>query len=141
MTSRLLSIQGIGVTCAIMVLTLGLAGCSGSTEPDDDGSGDQRGAGSFDGLIDSEMNSFVLKSVEDITPGSTPIRVDLIARNLTTDHQSERVYLDIAIKNTGPQTLLAPAAIKAFGFEPPSIRVTNADVTTCPDSPPGCGTM
>ncbi len=122
-----------GATFVMMtaVVALVLGGCSGSTQPGHDSTD---GTGHFEGQIDAGANSCILKSLEGPVPNDRPIRVDLLARELTTDPATDHVFLEIAVQNADWRPLHGPAEIIVSGLEPPSVRATNADWTTCPDS-------
>jgi len=101
-----------------------LAGCSDSMSPPAAGGG----AALFDGTLDPAASQFVLKRVTLPTPGYEPVVVELVGSNLRVDRLAERVSLEVAIRNPGDRTLLAPATLWVGCFRPGTVTVHNAEL-------------
>jgi hypothetical protein len=118
-------------TLALLLFTLVLGGCSDTTQPDATPGG---GTGRFAGLIDPDEESFILQALESPVGGDTPIRVDLLGRNLRMDRLTEQVSLEVAVHNVDWRPLYAPAEIVVSSFDPASTVPINPAWTSCADS-------
>jgi len=119
-------------------ILLTLSGCSSSTEPSP---GNPDVVNRFEGSIDTGTSSFILRSIEGPASDGSQILIDLIARNLITDFQNQRVLLEVAIKNSSRRPFYAPAKVKISDFEPADVQILNADGTDCPDTTTGPSTQ
>ena len=111
----------VGPWAAVLVLLLG--SCSDPTEPSGT---DADGGAHFGGMIAPNSSTFVLERMETPVPGREPIRIELLGSNLQIDAATERVTLDVAIRNAGAATLYRPAWV-AVGCFDRSVTIVNAD--------------
>ena len=104
-----------------MLAALG-GGCSDSTAPA--GGGDPTGTLPLDGSFDAEDGLFLL-AISDSVPGGH-LAVELIGSNLELDPAEDRLSLDVAIRNIGPD-LYPPLMIWLRAFRPENVSVENPD--------------
>jgi hypothetical protein len=126
-TNRSLLVAG-----SVALLTVGLLplGCADPTPPTTTG-GD--GTGFFLGDIDPQSGKILFKSIQSPGPDGLPIHVVLLGDNLKVDPSTNRVSLDVSVRNEERRHLYAPAEIIVSDLNPMTILLVNADWTLCDD--------
>lgn len=121
---------------AAVLLGLGLAGCSDSTDiPASDPVGS--GGALVTGGVDPGAGSFVLQTLTIAPDRLTRIPIQLIGNNLVVTGDSNQVALDVAIRNLWSGPLYSPALVAIYDFAPGGVLPVNADGVIVPMGPDG----
>jgi hypothetical protein len=121
----------IGATAVLLGLVLVCGGCSEPTVPL--GPGANTGRVGAEGNIDPNAATFVLKTIDLPPPwDGPPLQIQLVGSNLLTGDADETISLDVAIRNLSGRPLYAPGVVWIEGFTPPTVTVTNPDLTLIP---------
>lgn len=109
----------------LLSVALWAPACSDSTGPQDPAPLFGGAAGS--GNVDPGAGEFVLLNLELPLDGARTVPVQLVGTNLATHPDSQRVALQVALRNLGTVTLYEPAAVWLADFTPPGVLVLNPD--------------
>ncbi len=104
----------------LLFILLLLAGCSETTDPTLDKSGDG-------GQIDPGAGSFVLKYLDLTHPDGRYVRLELVGSNLVLDDDGTHVELTVAVRNATNMSLAGPITLWLSSFDPASVFVANPD--------------
>lgn len=121
--------------CALALLPV-LAGCSDdATDPPADPATTGGTLGS--GQLDPDLLTFTLEAGTTAPDGATYVPVQLVGRNLTVLADSNRISLEVALRNAHSDPLYAPGAVFLSRFAPAGVRPIDADEIIIPQSPLG----
>jgi len=104
--------------CAPYLFILFLVACGS------DPSGPSIGDRQFRGTIDPSLQSVLLQKLV----GSNQLAVELIAEgDVRVDPQTQQVAIDVALRNAGGESLMAPVLIRLGEFQPDDVIPFNSD--------------